>query len=91
MATQIERHSQFTLAQIQQGALLLSLEEREQLTEQVLRSIEEERGDLHAAWLKVAERRLKAFGRGESTAIDNEEVMRMVDRDLDVIDAERKP
>ena len=91
MATQIERHSQFTLEQIQQGALSLSLEEREQLTEQVLRSIEEERGDLHAAWLKVAKRRLKAFECGESTAIDNEEVMRMVDQDLDAIDAERQP
>jgi hypothetical protein len=78
-----------TVEQIQQEALMLPLEEREQLTECILNSMERERAEIDESWLEVAERRLRAVERGESSTFDHEEVMRLVDQDLAEMDESR--
>jgi len=75
-----------TVEQIQQEALMLPLKEREQLTEYILKSLVRERADIDASWLAVAQQRLRAVERGESTTIDHDEVMRLVDQDLDAME-----
>ncbi len=72
-------------------SLRLPLEEREKLTENILKSLEQERADIDASWLAIAKQRLRAVERGESTTIDHDEVMRLVDQDLEAMEAESVP
>ena len=77
-----------TIEQVEREALALPLEDREQLTERILKSMEKERSEIDAEWLAVAERRLAAIRNGEATLVDHDEVMRQVDRHLDEVEQE---
>jgi len=82
MASEVDQHPQPTLEQVRQNALMLPLEDREALTIAIIESVEAEHADIDRAWLDEVRRRIVRYQRGESTLIDHDEVMHIVDEDL---------
>jgi len=80
---------QLTLEQIRQTAVKLPLEDREDLTAALVRSLEAERDDIQQSWIELAERRLNEIRSGHSAPIPHAEVMSTIDADLGALDAER--
>lgn len=87
--TNAEPNVTLTREQIGQAALALSLEDREELTKQMLQSVERDRSDVENSWIQLAQQRLDAFERGETGAIDHDELTRLIERDLHEIDADK--
>lgn len=71
------------LSEIERSAQLLSAAEREQLARKLFESVHgKELPEVDAAWLTVAEERLKAFDSGEDSGIGEEEFFNRVQTDL---------
>ncbi|MFQ5730382.1 MAG: addiction module protein [Planctomycetaceae bacterium] len=83
--------TELTADQIRRAAANLPLEEREDLTGELVRSVEVERGAVEQSWLDVAQRRLERIRNGTAETTPHDDVMQLVDADLDAIDAESQP
>lgn len=65
---------------ILEAAMQLSPEERELLADELWMSLDsKENREIEQAWEREAERRLDAYDRGETQAIDGDEVMRALE------------
>jgi putative addiction module component (TIGR02574 family) len=84
-----EELAELTVDQIRQAATRLPLEDREDLTGELVRSVQTERDEIEQSWIELAERRLEEIRAGRASTTPHDEVMRLVDADLDAIDAER--
>ena len=87
-ASKTETNLPLSFEQVCKAALTLPLEDREQLTAELCRSIEEEQKEIEQSWLEEVKRRIASFERGEMQLIDHEEVMKRIDRQLEEMEQE---
>ncbi len=72
------------LLEIERKAIRLSVKEREMLAERLIQSVEGvPLTDVDEAWVKEAERRYKAWRRGERKGVSARRALRQIRKDFD--------
>ena len=87
-ASKTETNLPLSFEQVCKAALTLPLEDREQLTAELCRSIEEEQKEIEQLWLEEVKRRAQQHREGKAKTIPHEEVMRMIEKELDAMESE---